>query len=121
MRKRYTFGLLLVVLTTTLGASTYRPGTIVNVRQEVRTERHDALHNTLLDSDMITTTELVYLFKVRSGNDLYSSEYVYPGRPQDAPKNWKSQVEIRVQGGRMFIRDNSGAELDTKIVKHTKP
>lgn len=121
MKKRNICLCLLGVLATCLGASTYRPATIVSVNQQLRTEKHDSLHNTLLDSDVMTTTDLVYLFKVRCGDEVYSSEYIYPGNTKDAPKTWKTQVQIRVQGGRMFIKDPNGAEFDTKIVKHIKP
>jgi hypothetical protein len=79
------------------------------------------MHDTVLDSTIVTRTELVYIFEVRCGSEIYFSEYVYPGKLQDAPRNWKPQVQIRTQGNRMFIKDNSGNELETRIVKHTKP
>ena len=121
MSKRSICLLLLSCLTTSLWASTYRPATIVSVHQEPRTETNSILHNTVLDSTIITKTELVYVFEVRCGDEVYFSEYVYPGKPQDAPRNWKTQVEIRTQGSRMFIKDHNGNEFETRIVKRTKP
>ena len=108
-------------LTTSLWASTYRPATIASVHQESRTESDNILHNTLLDSTIIIKTELVYVFEVRCADEVHVTEYVYPGKLQDAPKNWKTQVEVRTQGNRMFIKDLNGNELETRIVRHTKP
>ena len=121
MSKRSVCLALLGVLTTSLWASTYREATIVSVHQEPRTVSESLLHNTVLDSTIVTKTELVYVFEVRCGNEVYVSEYVYPGKLKDAPRNWKTQVEIRTHGSRMFIKDASGSELETKIVRHTKP
>src|SRR6516165_8305633 len=118
MSKRNVCLLLLGVLTTSLWASTYRPATIESVQREPRTKTDTILQNTVLDSTIVTKTQLVYIFKVRCGDDVYLSEYVYSGKPQNAPKNWKTQVQIRTQGSRMFIKGDNADELETRIVKH---
>jgi extradiol dioxygenase family protein len=111
---------LLGVVVTCLAASTYRKATIVSVHQAVRTDTSDMMRDGVLDTALVTTRSLVYIFEVRSGDDVYFGEYAYPGKPQDAPKQWNSQVEIRIQGNRMFIQDSSGNQLETRILRHTK-
>jgi hypothetical protein len=101
-------------------ATAYQQATILSVRQQLRTETSDTMRDYLLDTTLVTTTRLVYIFEVRRGNDVYRSEYIYAGESKDAPREWNSEVEIRIQGRRMFIQEPDGTQLETRIVSHTK-
>jgi hypothetical protein len=101
-------------------ATAYQQATILSVRQQLRTETSDTMRDYLLDTTLVTTTRLVYIFEVRRGNEIYDSEYLVPSAPQPAPKEWNPQVEIRIQGRRMFIQEPDGTQLETRIVSHTK-
>lgn len=109
---------LVTAMCSTLLASSLHTATIVSVRREVRTQTQDFFHNTMLDSLSTAVTTIVYQFSVRSGNNLYSSEYVVPNN-RDLPKQWHSQVLIRVDGHWLYIKRDDGTELPTHIVAHS--
>jgi hypothetical protein len=117
--------LLLGVLVTCLpvscmAASTSQKATIVSVHLQVRTQTTDTMRDYLLDTAFVTTRSLVYTFEVQCGSEVYRSEYIYTGELNAAPKEWNPEVQIRIQGSRMFIEEPNGSELETKIVSHTK-
>jgi len=107
---------LVTAMCSTLLASSFRTATIVSVRKEVRTQTQEFFHNTMLDSLRTPVTTVVYQFSIRSGKNLYSSEYVVPNNEKDLPKQWHSQVLIRVEGHRLYIERGDGTELPTQIV-----
>lgn len=119
MRPRALCLLLVFAFSSTLLAITYRNATLMSVRQELRSHQHEIMHNTMLDSVSLADTAVVYQFSVRSGKDLYLSEYVPQEKEQDLPKHWKSQVLIRIEGHQLYIRRADGTELKTQIVKHS--
>lgn len=116
MRKRVLCVALVTVMSSTLLASNFRTATIVSVHQDVRQQKQEMFHNTMLDSGSTVQTTVVYQFSIRSGNTLYTSEYAAPNNRQSLPKNWHSQVLIRVEGHRLYIRRDDGSELPTQIV-----
>jgi len=110
---------LVTAMCSTLQAGSSRTATIVSVRKEVRTQTQEFFHNTMLDSLRTPVTTVVYQFSIRSGKNLYSSEYVVPNNEKDLPKQWHSQVLIRVEGHRLYIERGDGTELPTQIVAHS--
>jgi hypothetical protein len=127
MRKPSTPILLLGILITCLSVncmaastSTSQPATILSVHQQLRTVTTDTMRDYLIDTAFITTTRLVYIFEVRCGDDVYRSQYIVPQDAKGEPREWNSDVEIRIQGHRMFIHQPDGTELETRIVSHTK-
>ena len=121
MGKRSICLLLLGCLSTSLWASTYRPATIVSVHQEPRTETNNILHNTVLDSTIITKTGLVYVFEVRAATRSISLSTSIPESYRThrgiGRHRWRSELKAAV----CFIKDHNGNELETRIVKHAKP
>lgn len=119
MSQRVLCTTLITAMCSTLLASSFRTATIVSVRKEVRTQRQDFFHNTMLDTLTTDVTTVVYQFSIRSGNNLYSSEYVVPNNQKDLPQQWHSQVLIKVEGHRLYIERGDGTELPTQIVAHS--
>jgi hypothetical protein len=106
-------------ISSTLLAVPLRTATIVSVRQEVRGQTQELFHNTMLDSGAIVTTTTVYQFSIRSGNNLYLSEYVASDNKPNLRKQWKPQVLIRVGGDRLYIRRDDGTDLQIHIAMHS--
>jgi hypothetical protein len=120
MRQRvFSLSLLIVLSSTLLLASTLHTATIVSVRQELRSQTQEMFHNTMLDSAGVVTTSVVYQFSIRSGNNLYVSEYVAPADQPNLPNKWSRQVLIRVEGNWLYIEGGNGAELRTHIVRRS--
>ena len=97
----------------------YHSAFLVKLTAGVRTETHEVLHTTVLDSGVVSEKIVTYKFIIRSGGLQYASLYTPEPQPGNLPDAWwkdNALVGIRVEGHSLMIRLPQGGEIATSVV-----
>lgn len=94
----------------------YQTGKIVDVQRKVETRVLYYLVNT-----PVTQSDPYYEVSVQLGNTVYRGVYKPGHENETLPEEWKAeaQVQVKVEGRRLYVRRLNGSEVEFAIAKRT--
>lgn len=93
----------------------YQAGKIIGAQEKVNTRVLYYLVNT-----PVTEDDPYYQVSVQVGNTIYRGIHT-PRHGDSLPESWKpnTDVEVRIEGRRFYLRRPSGEEMDFAVAKRT--